>query len=174
MTPEQLTAAKGELTQRLHTACLTIACLPEDGPRAFYSTWPRYRLEWYDAEELGSARTDEAVTKGLIAPPAFTPTPRQVDDCLPALSLLDGLSHVHHRIVMLRAHQLWYGQHAAPDDEDHAHWRGGWRAIAQKCRMNHMKAQRLHARAVSHAFERCLENGLEAPPKNESRQGAAA
>lgn len=152
-----MVTTKGELTQRLHTACLTLSCMAADGPSAFFSTWPRFRLEWYDAEELGSHRTDAAVTKGLIAPPLFTPTPKQVDDCLPALSLLDETPWIMKRIVMLRAHQIWYGRHAAPDDEDHAKWRGGWRAIGAMCKRSYEGCRIIHAQAITHAFERFLK-----------------
>src|SRR5690606_7060774 len=39
------------MQHRLHRACLTSACLPGDGPKAFFSTGPRYKLDWYDAED---------------------------------------------------------------------------------------------------------------------------
>lgn len=141
------------MMERLHTAALTVACLPSDGPKGFFSTWPRYKLDWWDAEDWGSQRTDQAVTARLIAPPRFAPTPQQVDDCLPALALLDGLQPLHRRVIRLRAHQLWYGEHAAAD-EDYAHWRGGWRMIGKACGVSHERARGAHRDAVLHAFAR--------------------
>lgn len=128
------------LMDRLHTACLTVACLPADGPKGLYSLWPRYKLVWWDAEEHGAYRTDAAITAGLIAPPPFTPTPAQVDDCLPALALLDGLPSLNRRILSMRAHQLWAG-------------RESWRRIARHVGLSHpQKALRIHKDTVEHAF----------------------
>lgn len=139
------------MQHRLHRACLTIACLPDDGPKGYFSTWPRYKLEWWDAEEWGSNRTDSAVTARLISPPRFAPTGAEVDDCLPALSLLDGLPGLYRRVLMLRAHQLWYGLHAGPD-EAHAIWRGGWRMIGETCGISHWRARAIHRKTVRAAI----------------------
>lgn len=139
------------MQHRLHRACLTIACLPGDGPKAFFSTWPRYKLDWYDAEEWGSQRTDAAVTARLIAPPAFTPTPAEIDDCLPALALLDGAPKLHRQVLMLRAHQDWFGTHAKAD-ERYAHWRGGWRAIGEALGVSHWLARAIHRKTVREAI----------------------
>lgn len=149
--PTTLSAEIEALTERLHTACLTVQTFPPDGPRGFYSLWPRYKLDWWDAEDFGSQRTDEAVTRRLIAPPGFVPTPTQVDDCLPALALLDGLPRLNKRAVSLRAHQLWYGKHAAAD-EAYAHWRGGWRMIGKALGVHMEIARRAHWKAVRTAY----------------------
>ncbi len=152
--PANIAADLAALTERLHRACLTVQCLPADGPKSFFSTWPRYKLDWYDAEEWGSYRTDEALTQGLIAPPRFAPTPAEVDDCLPALALLNGLPWLCRRVVSLRAHQLWYGTHARAD-EAYAYWRGGWSMVARAAGLDHHeKAKRAHWRAVRTAYER--------------------
>jgi len=139
------------MERRLHDACLTIAALPGDGPKSFFSTWPRYKLEWWDAEEWGSHRTDAAVTARLISPARFTPTPAQVDDCLPALALLDGQPRLHRRVLMLRAQQQWYGQHAAAD-EAYAHWRGGWRMIGEQLGISHWLARASHRKTIRAAI----------------------
>jgi hypothetical protein len=145
---------------RLHRACLTIAALPSDGPKGFFSTWPRYKLDWWDAEDWGSQRTDRAVTQRLISPPRFSPTPAEVDDCLPALSLLDAEPSsprqarkfaLYRRVLALRAHQLWYGEHAGAD-ERYAHWRGGWRMIGETCGVSHITARHAHREAVNRAI----------------------
>lgn len=147
----RFTAEMLAMMERLHTAALTAACLPADGPKGFFSTWPRYKLEWWDAEDWGDQRTDQAVTARLISPPRFAATPRQIDDCLPALALLNGLQRLNRRVIQLRAHQLWYGDHAAAD-EAYAHWRGGWRMIGRQCGVSHEKARSAHRDAVVHAL----------------------
>lgn len=163
MMKRDVTAEIEALTARLHRACLTVAALPADGPKGFYSLWPRYKLTWWDAEDFGSHRTDAAVTRRLIAPPRFAPTPKEIDDCLPALQLLEGLPRLHRRVLMLRAHQLWYGEHAAADEE-YAHWRGGWRMIGRACGVSHEKARRAHWEAIRHAYERNLQLSVGAKP----------
>lgn len=158
MTPEQLTAAKAALVDRIHTACLTVASMPKAGPRAFFSTWPAHKLEWWDAEDFGSQRTQEAVTRALIQPPRFYPTAKQIDDALPALELLDGgADQRQRRIIRLRAQQLWYGHHVSPCDERYGHLSGGWRGIGALCRCTHTTARTQHAKAISYAFSRLLD-----------------
>lgn len=148
------------MQHRLHRACLTVACLPSDGPKSFFSTWPRYKLDWWDAEEWGSHRTDGAVTARLISPPRFTPTPAEIDDCLPALSLLNDTPtgprlafkfKLFRGVLMLRAHQLWYGEHAKAD-ERFAYLRGGWRMIADEFGVSHVTARSAHNEAVRRAI----------------------
>lgn len=148
------------MQHRLHRACLTIACLPGDGPKSFFSTWPRYKLDWWDAEEWGSHRTDGAVTARLISPPRFTPTPAEVDDCLPALSLLNEAPRLGRIVLMLRAHQDWYGTHARAD-ERYAHWRGGWRMIGESCGISDNTARHAHRDAIRGAIKtaRALRTG---------------
>lgn len=146
------TAALEAIEARLHRACLTLECLPGDGPRGVYSLWPRYKLTFYDAEEAGSYRGDAVITSRFIRPPGFAPTPAEVDDCLPALALMDGLSNTHRLVVRLRAHQEWYGLHAG-SEEDYAHWRGGWRAIGAMSGMHFTHAARLHWAAIVYAYE---------------------
>jgi hypothetical protein len=148
-----VTAELEAVMERLHRACLTMACLPADGPRGFYSTWPRYKLTWWDPGNEDSKLSAADITRRFIAPPHFTPTPKEVDDCLPALALLDGLGWLHRRVLRLRAHQLWYGEHAGADEE-YAHWRGGWRMIGAECGVSHEMARRLHWQCVVKAFER--------------------
>lgn len=132
--------ALAALIERIHTACLTVECMPPDGPDGYFSTWPRYKLTWWDAEEHGSHRTDAAVTAGLIRAPQFAPTPRQVSDCLPALTLLDGVPSRWRRVVSARAHQDWYG------------WPGGWRAIGADCSCSHKTARLWYICAINHAY----------------------
>lgn len=140
-----LVAFKAEIISRLHTACLTIQALPGDGPKGPYTLWPLYRHTWWDEGNEASKLSAADITRRLIAPPQFYPTAKQIDDCLPALALLDGVEPIQRRVVSARAHQLWYD---IP---------GGWRAIAADCGVsNHVKAQRLYLRAISHAVERAL------------------
>lgn len=150
---DEVTAALEAVTERLHTACLTMAVLDGDGPRGYYSTWPRYKLTWWDPGNEDSKLSAADITRRLIAPPGFSPTPKQVDDALPALMLIEGLTRKHHLTLRLRAHQLWYGEHAAAD-EPYAFWRGGWRMIGVCCGVSHEKARRLHWQCVVKAFER--------------------
>lgn len=157
MTPDELARKKAALIERLHIACLTIASDTKPAPRGFFSTWPAYRLEFYDLEIMGSTRSDEAVTKGLISAPKFYPTAKQIDDALPALALLDGSEKRQKTAVRLRALQLWYGKHIDADDDEFAHWRGGWRGIGRLMRTSHTSAQAFHAQAISYAFERSLD-----------------
>ena len=129
---------------RMHDACLTMVSLPPDGPRRMYSTWPAYRLEWWDAEIAGSKRQDESITKGLIAAPRFFPTARQIDDCLPMLALMDGVERRDRRIVAMRAVQLWYAPHDA----------GSWRRIGASVGLSHEGARKIHYRTMRSAFMR--------------------
>lgn len=151
-----LAAQKAALIDRIHYACLTIASDVAPAPRGYFSTWPAYRLDWYDLEIMGSTRSDEAITRGLISAPKFVPTAKQIDDALPALALLDGISKRHRKVVRLRALQLWYGMHIDADDEDFAQWRGGWRGIGKLAGVSHTTARAFHAQAMSYAFERLL------------------
>jgi hypothetical protein len=141
LTPEQLAAAKAEMCVRIHAACLTVRTLPADGPRGFYSTWPLYRHTWWDEGNEVSRLTAADITARFISPPRFYPTPKQIDDCLPALSLLDGLPRFARVVVSMRAHQKWY-------DLD-----GGWRSVGEKLNCAHKTARIAHDRAISHAFE---------------------
>lgn len=153
----ELTAQKAALIDRLHTACLTIASDVAPAPRGYFSTWPAYRLDFYDWETMGDTRSDESVTRGLISAPRFFPNAKQIDDALPALRLLDGSPKRQKTALRLRALQGWYGKHIRADDEEFAHWRGGWRGIGRLMRCTHTTAQTLHAQAVSYAFSRLLD-----------------
>lgn len=146
------TDALDAVTQRLHDACLTVACLPPDGPRGFFSTWPAYRLEWWDEGNEASKLSDADIARRLLKPPRFTPTPRQVDDCLPALALLDGVTRTERRVVAARAVQLW-------NDLD-----GGWRAVGRACGVSHTAARRLHWSAMLLALARSTP-AVAAPPQ---------
>lgn len=139
-----LVALKAEVINRLHTACLTVQCLPDDGPRGVYTLWPAYRHTWWDEGNEASKLSAADITRRLISAPRFCPTARQIDECLPTLALLDGGRPIWRRILSARAHQLWYD---IP---------GGWRAIGADCGINHVKAQREHLRAISHALETLL------------------
>jgi len=121
--------------ERLHTACLTMNVLSGDGPKGFPSgtsmsrkSWAEFQREWWDAGNEASQLSGADIARRLIAAPPFAATPKQVDDALPALELLKGLSRDHYRVLRLRAHQEWYGEHAYAD-EPTAFWRGGWRLI---------------------------------------------
>lgn len=146
-----------DMIDRIHTACLTVGTLPPGGPRGFFSTWPAYKLDWYDAEEFGFQRTDESITKRLIQPPRFFATPKQIDDCLPALALLNGVTPLERRCVRYRATQLWYGEHVDASDEAFAHLRGGWRAIGRLARCSHTTARNSHKSAMLYALRRQIE-----------------
>lgn len=136
-----LVASKAALIERLHTACLTVQCLPNDGPKGTYTLWPRYRHTWWDEGNENSKLSAADITRRLIAPPKFYADAKQIDDCLPALALLDGVPSLWRRIVSARAHQLWYD---AP---------GGWRAIGADCGVSHKTARVSYLRAISHAFD---------------------
>jgi hypothetical protein len=145
-----LVALKAEIINRLHAAALTIQALPGDGPKGPYTLWPAYRHTWWDEGNEASKLSAADITRRLIEAPRFYPTPKQIDDCLPTLALLDGGEPIWRRIVSARAHQLWY-------DEP-----GGWRGIAAACNVNNpVKALRLYSRAISYA----LKTHLELPPE---------
>lgn len=156
---ERLDAAELDaMMTRLHDACLTMAVLAGDGPKGFPSGtsmsrlgWAEMRREWWDAGNEASMLSPADIARRLIAPPNFYPTPKQVDDALPALELLHGLTWKPRFVLRLRAHQLWYGEHAYADEE-FAFWRGGWRMIGDMCGFSHEKARTLHWQCVTTAF----------------------
>lgn len=145
------------IERRIRIACLTVSSWQATKPRGFFSTWPAYALEHFDAEIEGSQRSDEAITRGLVRAAKFFPTAKQIDDALPALELLNGLDKRTLRIVRLRALQSWYGTHIEADDDEFAHWRGGWRGIGRLAGCSHTLAQRKYERAMTYALERDLE-----------------
>lgn len=159
-TTQRFDASKLDaMLERLHAACLTMAVLSGDGPKGYPSGgsmsrmgWAEMRREWWDAGNEASMISPADITRRLIAPPNFFPTPKQVDDALPALELLHGLTRKHHFVLRLRAHQLWYGEHAYAD-EPMAFWRGGWRMIGQCAGISHEKARTMHWQCVRTAFE---------------------
>lgn len=147
-----MTEALGAVIERVHIAALTVAALLGDGPRGFFSTWPAYRHTWWDEGNEISKRSDADIARRLIAPPRFFPTPRQIDDCLPTLALLDGFAPSTgdsaakaRRIISKRAHQAWYGEN------------GGWRAIGADCGVSHTAARKIHWSAMVYALERSLD-----------------
>jgi len=147
------------MMERLHDACLTMAVLSGDGPKGFPSGtsmsrlgWAEFQREWWDAGNEASMLSAADIARRLIAPPSFYPTPKQVDDALPALELLKGLNWQPRLVLRLRAHQEWYGRHAYADEEL-AFWRGGWRMIGQCIGSSHEKARTLHWQCVRTAFE---------------------
>lgn len=144
------------IIDRIHTACLTVTTLPPDGPKGPYSLWPSYRHSWWDEGNEISKLSAADITRRLISPPEFVATPRQIDDCLPALALLDGEEALTRRVVALRALQLWYGKHAAADDERWAHLRGGWRGIGDLVGLAHKNARRRHREAMLRALDRVV------------------
>ncbi len=158
-TTDRLDAAELDaMMARLHTACLTMAVLSGDGPKGYPSatslsrlSWANMQRDWWDAGNEASMLSAADISRRLIAPPNFYPTPKQVDDALPALLLLQGLSGMHLRVLRLRAHQLWYGEHAYAD-EPMAFWRGGWRMIGEVCGISYEKARTMHWRCVRTAF----------------------
>jgi hypothetical protein len=165
MTDEELVALKAQTIERVHLACLTINTLPSGGPRGFFTTWPLFKLDWYDLEEFGAERMPEAVATRFIQPPRFVATAKQIDDCLVALSLLDGFQsngtiggdvRLARRVIRHRAAQLWYGQHVKAG-EAFEHYRGGWRGIGRLSRCSHTTARKIHAAAMHYAFERQIE-----------------
>lgn len=159
--PDQL----GAIVERVHRACLTVGTLPKDGPRGLYTTWPLFKLDWFDAEEFGAERMPSAVAERLIQPARFAASPREIDDCLPALALLDGYTPPPHiggdvrlarRVIAFRAHQLWYGEHAKAD-ERYSHYRGGWRGIGARFRCSATTARNIHFDAMTYALRKSLE-----------------
>jgi hypothetical protein len=133
------------MTDRIHTACLTVASLPGDGPRTAYTAWPAYRHDWWDWGNEASRLSDNDIARRLLAPPRFTPTPKQVDDCLPALRLLDGVDRTTRLVVSTRAVQLWYAPHR------------GWRDIGRAAGCSHESARRKHWAAMVSALSRHIE-----------------
>lgn len=154
LTPEQLVEAKIAVMERIHAACLTVRCMPTDGPRGCYSTWPLYRLEWWDEGNEVSKLTAADITARFIEAPKFYPTAKQIDDCLPALSLMDGLPRFSRVVVSMRAHQRWYDLH------------GGWRAVGEKLKCSHKTARLAHDRVISHALLQHLSRNSFANPKH--------
>lgn len=132
------------VTDRIHAACLTVCVLPSDGPRGFFSTWPAYRLDWWDEGNEASKLSDSDIARRLLKPPRFVASPKQIDDCLPALRLLDGLSRTERRVIASRASQLW-------NDAD-----GGWRAVGRTAGVSHTTARRLHWGAMVLALARSV------------------
>lgn len=152
------------LTERIHRACLTVAHDRAVGPRGFFSTWPAYRLDWWDAEDFGDQRTDEAITKRLIRPPRFVASAKEIDDALPALQLLAGLEKRHWQVVALKALQGWYGVHLTVDDPAFGVLGRGWRGIGRELNCSHTTAINLHRDAMAHAYARSVQ--LQSKGKN--------
>lgn len=157
--PKDITAELGALIDRLHTACLTESRMRSDGPQGLPSRWSAARLEWakkhwewMDHGNEASMLSDADIARRMVAPPDFYPTPQQVDDWLPTMDLLRGVRWTARYVLRLRAHQLWYGWHAAAD-EAYAHWRGGWRAIGEMAGVSHERARQAHWEAVVSAYE---------------------
>ncbi len=151
-------ALLGAMMERLHTACLTMAVLSGDGPKGYPSggsmsrmSWASMQREWWDAGNEASMLSASDIARRLIAPPNFYPTPKQVDDALPALELLKGVRWLPRFVLRLRAHQQWYGQHAYAD-EPFAFWRGGWRMIGDCAGVSHERARTLHWQCITTAF----------------------
>lgn len=145
--PAQIDPAiiKAQLIERIHIACLTVQCLPGDGPKGTYTLWPAYRHTWWDEGNENSKLSAADITRRLITPPRFFPTPKQIDDCLPTLALFDGAPALWRRVVSARAHQDWYD---LP---------GGWRAIGADCGLSHTNARKHYLRAISFALEKFLD-----------------
>lgn len=92
--PEE--GAMAALEQRIHRAMLTMGKLAGDGPYSNGTFWPAYVVEFAD-------RVDQE--KERDAPrPRFRPTGADVDDMLPALSLLEGLRVEYFQLVRYKAH----------------------------------------------------------------------
>jgi hypothetical protein len=127
---------------RVHRACLTVARLPGDGPRGFFSTWPAYRQSWWDWGNEESRLSDADIARRLLRPPPFVPTAQEIDDCLPALDLLRCVSRPMRIVVSAYAVQEWYAL------------KGGWRAIGRAAGVSHTTARRLHWQATCIAVER--------------------
>jgi hypothetical protein len=144
--------ALNAIMERVHIAALTIEAHPGDGPKGFFTTWPAYRHIWWDEGNELSKRSDADIARRFLAPPRFYPTARQIDDCLPALALLDGFAPSSgasagqaRRIINRRAHQLWYGEH------------GGWLAIGADCGVSHTTARKIHWSAMVYALDASLK-----------------
>lgn len=135
-------AALQAVTHRVHRAVLTMAALPSDGPRGFFSSWPAYRHSWWDAGNEASQLCGRDISRRLIRAPVFSPTPAEVDDALPALALLDGIETLNRRIVAARAFQQWYALH------------GGWRSLCDHFGLSREKLRKLHAASMLYALNR--------------------
>lgn len=130
--------------ERIHTACLTVGTFPKAGPRAFFSTWPAYRLEFWDAEEEGRTRQQKEMVERFISAPRFAPTAKQIDDCLPALALLNGATALGRAAITARAFYNWY------------RFDGGWRLIGDRLGISHTSARTFHNQAINYAYLRSL------------------
>lgn len=157
-----LADAKADLIDRLHTACLTVQCMPSDGPKGTYTLWPSYRHTWWDEGNENSKLSAADITRRLIQAPRFYATAKQIDACLPTLALLDGCDPNWRRIVSARAHQLWYD---IP---------GGWRAIGADCGVAHKTARVHYLKAVSYAFDAWLEQAASVVHLRRADGGAGA
>lgn len=137
--------ALARFADRIHTACLTAGTFPEAGPRGFFSTWPAYRLEFWDAEEEGRTRQQKELVERFISAPRFVPTPKQIDDCLPALELLNGAPKIGRAAVSARAFFNWY------------RFDGGWRLIGDRLGISHTSARTFHNNAIIYAYRRSFQ-----------------
>lgn len=144
--PHQVDAGEMvRLTERIHAACLTVSSFRGDGPVGLFSTWPAYRHTWWD--HGAHFFSDEEITAALLTVPRFSPTPTQIDDCLPMLDLLTGISWYERALIVTRA-SMEYRQA-----------RGGWRAIGAMYGTSHRAARKTHYDAMLLAFCRVLEVG---------------
>ncbi|HWA22311.1 MAG TPA: hypothetical protein VG735_07955 [Caulobacterales bacterium] len=146
-------AAMAEFIDRMHAACLTVNCLPGDGPKGFFSTWPAYRHTWWDWGNEVSMRSDADIARRLLTPPDFTPTPRQVTECLPLLALLNGVERETRMIIAMRAKQEWWMASGLPAF-------GGWRAIASVVGKSDWTCRNYHYETMRKAFFAMPEGSL--------------
>jgi hypothetical protein len=130
------------MAQRIRSACLTLRSLPGDGPRGYFNAWPVYRAEWWDAGAEISKRSDADIARRFLAIPRFKATAAQIDDCLPALRLLDGVTAAEREVLTMEAVASWYSL------------AGGWRRIGRACGMSHTHARRLHWACIVLAYSR--------------------
>lgn len=87
---------KARLVRRLHDAMLLLTVLDAHNPGGRGSGWPDYVHDFAD-----KVAQSEIEQEGQ--PKRFDPSRAQIDDFLPAMSLLNGLRPVYHRVVFLRA-----------------------------------------------------------------------
>lgn len=145
-TPHEVDAGEfSRVIDRVHTATLTVSSFRGDGPAGMFSTWPAYRHTWW--EHGAHFFSDAEITAALVTVPRFTPTPSQIDDCLPMLNLLQGISWYERALVVARA-SLEYRQS-----------NGGWRALGAMFGTSHRAARQNHYNAMLLAYFRVLEVG---------------
>lgn len=144
LTPLEVEAFErcaGPVVRRLYDAMLTLGAMSDES-RSGGCSMPEYIHSF--ADKVGWDATDS------VAPPSFRPTRAQIDDLLPALQLVEGLSLVFLKVLTMRAVGDQFGGFS-------------YRTIGERFGKGEAWASRVHAAVVVQA---CRRAGiLEPAPK---------